>query len=473
MIGITAIGAYLPIYRLAREEIGKMWRTKGAAGEKAVAGYDEDAVTMAVDAAADCLKANQKKIDGLYFATTTSPYREKQSAAIIASALDLDKRCLTAEFTNTLRAGTSALQVAADTAFSRSAGQVLVVTSDCRTGAPKGKFESILGDGAAALMIGTEDPLAVIEGHYSLYSEFTDTWRTNQDRFPQSGETRLISEEGYRPLMQEVVSEIMKEHQLSPGDFSKIVFYATDGREHAQLAKSLGFDQSQVQDPLFTKIGNAGTAATFIMLVAALEQAAPGDRILFVGYGDGCDAFILRATQKIAELRGHTTMSQRLSMTRPIDYGTYLHWRELVPVEPPNFPERNEPSLAVRWRERRTVSALYGSKCRQCGAPQIHPLGQKARVCVQCQSKDDFEPYKFSNKTGKIFTYAVDLLQPTKNPPGLNGVIDFDGGGRLICEMTDYDLRKVEVGLPVEMTFRKLSQGKGPINYYWKAKPLN
>lgn len=79
MIGITAIGAYLPIYRLAREEIGKMWRTKGAAGEKAVAGYDEDAVTMAVAAAADCLNPNQKKIDGLYFATTTSPYRENRA----------------------------------------------------------------------------------------------------------------------------------------------------------------------------------------------------------------------------------------------------------------------------------------------------------------------------------------------------------------------------------------------------------
>ena len=94
------------------------------------------------------------------------------------------------------------------------------------------------------------------------------------------------------------------------------------------------------------------------------------------------------------------------------------------------------------------------------------------RICVACQSKDMFEEYKFSDKKGRLFTYAVDHLQPTKNPPGLNGVIDFDGGGRLICELTDYDLDRVKIGMPVEMTFRRLFQGKGIVNYFWKAKPL-
>ena len=81
--------------------------------------------------------------------------------------------------------------------------------------------------------------------------------------------------------------------------------------------------------------------------------------------------------------------------------------------------------------------------------------------------------YKFSDKTGKLFTYSIDHLQPTKNPPGLNGVVDFDGGGRLLCELTDYDPACARVGMPVEMTFRKLSQGEGIVNYFWKAKPRN
>jgi uncharacterized OB-fold protein len=165
-------------------------------------------------------------------------------------------------------------------------------------------------------------------------------------------------------------------------------------------------------------------------------------------------------------------MKDRLARKRPIDYGTYLNWRDLIPFEASSLPERGDPSLASRWRERRVIASLSGVKCRKCGTPQIHPIGQTIRVCVACQSKDEFDDYKFSDKKGTLFTYSIDHLQPTKNPPALNGVVDFDGGGRLICELTDCDLDRVEIGMPVEMTFRKLSQGKGIVNYFWKAKPI-
>jgi 3-hydroxy-3-methylglutaryl CoA synthase len=472
MVGITSIGAYIPKYRLSLEEIGKMWQARGAPGEKAVAGYDEDALTMAVAASLDCMKHNGSQADGIYLATTTAPYKEKQSAALVAGVVDLRKTSHTADFTNTLRAGTVAMKAAIDAIKGGSAEQVLVVASDCRMGAPRGRFEQILGDGAGAIMIGAKEPVAIIEGVYSIFSDFTDLWRTEKDVFIQSGEGRFIDEAGYIPTMKEAIAELMEKYSFAPKDFAKVVFYAPDNRNHAGLAKALGFDKNQIQDPLFGQIGNTGASATMIMLVTALEEAAPGDRILFAGYGDGVDAFILRATDTISRIKSAPLMKDRLAGTVPIDYGRYLTWRDLIPVEASSLPERAEPSLASRWRERKTVRALYGAKCRKCGTPQIHPLGQIARVCVACQAKDDFEDYKFSDKTGKLFTYAIDQLQPTKNPPGLNGVIDFDGGGRLICELTDYDLTRVATGMAVEMTFRKLSQGKGIANYFWKAKPI-
>jgi hydroxymethylglutaryl-CoA synthase len=476
MAGITSIGAYIPMYRLDRQEIGRMWHAKSGPGEKAVAGYDEDAVTMAVAAARDCVrrqdKQTGKQVDGLYFATTTAPYKEKQSAAIIASVLDLDRRCNTTDVTNTLRAGTTALKSALDAVKSGSAEHVAVIASDCRPGAPKGRFEQILGDGAAALMVGSSNVIASIEESCSMFSEFTDAWRTEADAFVKSGEGRFVDEVGYMPLMQETISELMKNSSLGAGDFSKVVLAAPDVRQHADLARKLGFDASRVQDPLFTRIGNTGTAAALVMLVAALEQASPGDRILFANYGDGCDAFILRVTEEIARMQTKPTMKERLERKRSIDYGTYLNWRDLVPFEASSLPERAEPSLASRWRERRVISPLNGVKCRKCGTPQIHPIGQTVRICVACQSKDQFDEYTFSDKRGKLFTYAVDHLQPTKNPPGLNGVIDFDEGGRLICELTDYDLDRVKIGMPVEMTFRRLFQGKGIVNYFWKAQPV-
>jgi len=93
-------------------------------------------------------------------------------------------------------------------------------------------------------------------------------------------------------------------------------------------------------------------------------------------------------------------------------------------------------------------------------------------VCVACQSRDAFEAYKFSDKKGKLFSYSIDHLQPTQNPPGVNGVVDFDGGGRLICELTDCEPDSVRTDMPVEMTYRKMYQGRGIVNYFWKAKPL-
>jgi 3-hydroxy-3-methylglutaryl CoA synthase len=472
MIGITSIGACIPKYRLNVEEITKFWRIKGAGGEKAVAGYDEDTITMAVAAALDCLSRDEVEVNALYLATTTNPYREKQGSAIIASAVDLKRETLTADFTNSLRSGSIAMRAALDAVKSGSAKSVLVAVSDSRMGAPQGRFEQLLGDGAAAIVIGDDRPLAEIEECCSISSDFTDVWRTAKDDFTQSAEGRFIDVVGYVPTLQEAVSGLMKKCGTVPRDFSRFVFYASGVREHAELAKKLGFEKGQVQDPLFASIGNAGTAAAFLMLVAALEEAAPGERILFATYGDGCDVFALRTTQNVARARAKPTMKDRLAQKSYIAYGKYLDWRNLVQVEASSLPTRPEPSLVSRWRERRSIAALYGVRCKDCGTPQLHPIGQTIRICAVCQSKDHFENYRFSDKRGKLFSYAIDQLQPTKNPPGLNGVVDFDEGGRLICELTDYDLDKVRIGMPVEMTYRKMSQGQGINNYFWKAKPI-
>jgi hydroxymethylglutaryl-CoA synthase len=472
MAGITSVGAYVPRYRLSLEEIAGFWRTRAAKGEKAVAGFDEDSATMAAAAALDCMNLSTEEMDGLYLATTTAPYKEKQTAAIVASAIDLKQESRTADFTNSLRSGSIALKAALDAVNSGSAKNILVTASDCRTGAPQGKFEFLFGDGAAAVSVGSGRVIAEIEDCYSIYCDFTDFWRKQEDAFIQSAEGRFSFSEGYLPAIQEAMSGLMKRCSATPKDFSKIVFYGLNAKEHAEAAKKMGFEKNQIQDPLFSQIGNTGTAAALLILISGLEEAQPGERILFAGYGDGCDAFALRVTKEIAGIRMQSPLKKRLAHKSRIDYGKYLYWKNLVPIETSSLPQRPEPSVTARWRERRSISALYGFRCRKCGTPQIHPLGQTARICVDCQSKDDFDAYKFSDKTGKLFSYSIDQLQPSKNPPGVNGVVDFDGGGRLICELTDCEPDKIHVGMPVEMTFRKMYQGQGIINYFWKAKPL-
>lgn len=471
MAGITSIGAYVPRYRLSLEAVARFWGAGGSQGEKAVAGCDEDSITMAVAASRSCMSLNREPVDGLFLATTTAPYREKQAAAVVASAVDLKRNSLTSDFANSLRAGSIALKSALCAVDSGAAENILVAASDCRPGAPKGRFEQLLGDGAAAFIVGAENIIAEIEDSYSIFSDFTDLWRTEKDDFVQSAEGRFIDAQGYMPLMEEAVSGLLERCSAAPSDFAKIVFHASDLREHMSLSRKLGFEKGRVQDPLFARIGNAGTAASFLMLAAALEEARPGDRILFAGYGDGCDAFALRVTDAIAGMRGRIGLKDMLAKTAPVDYGKYLLWRDFLNVEASTLPARTEPSLASRWRERGSISALYGVRCLSCGTPQFHPIGQAIRVCAACQAKDNFEDYKFSDRKGKLFSYAIDQLQPTLNPPGLNGVVDFDEGGRLICELTDYDLDAVAIGMPVEMTFRKMYQGRGIVNYFWKAKP--
>jgi 3-hydroxy-3-methylglutaryl CoA synthase len=364
------------------------------------------------------------------------------------------------------------MKAAADTINAGSCEHVLVTASDCRVGAPRGRLEQLLGDGAASVMLGKRNVIAEIEGSHSVYNDFTGYWRTDHDTFISSGEDRFMEETGYTPTMQQSISELFKKCKLTPGDISKAVFYAENEKQHAQFARRLGFDQSQTQDPLYKVIGNTGTAAPLMMLVSALEEAKPGDRILFASYGNGCDAFLLCVTEEISRIQTRPMMQDRLARRQPITYGRYLDWRELMSVEAANLPDQAKPSLAARWREHKGIAALYGVKCRKCGAPQIHPIGQMVRICATCQSKDDFDPYKFSDKTAKLFTFSIDKLQPTKNPPGVNGVVDFDDGGRLLMELTDCEIDKVKIGMPLEMTWRIFIESGGAVNYFWKAKPI-
>ncbi len=137
MVGIESYGAYIPWHRIDRMVIyGAMgWLNPVGLlpGEKAVASYDEDSLTMAVNAAMDCLKGiDRNAVDGVYFASVSLPYKVRQTAAIVATALDLRPDIRTADFTSSTKAGTTALAAARDAIKAGSAKKILVCASDCR-----------------------------------------------------------------------------------------------------------------------------------------------------------------------------------------------------------------------------------------------------------------------------------------------------------------------------------------------------
>lgn len=161
---------------------------------------------------------DRKSVDGLYFASTTPPYREKQSASIIRAVLDLNPNIITADFTDSLRA-TSALRAAIDAVKAGLAEKVLVVTADCRLPAPNSEFETIFGDGAAAFLIGNSDVSLNVEGSYTTSSEFIDVWRRENDPYPHTWEDRFVSTHGYLEMMKKATLAAMKKHHLSPKDY--------------------------------------------------------------------------------------------------------------------------------------------------------------------------------------------------------------------------------------------------------------
>jgi len=469
MAGIVSFGAYIPIYRLNREHIWLAWGGLPIAGESAIANFDEDSITMAVEAGNNCLQDfDRNEVDALFLASTTTPYKEKQCATIVAEALDLRRGVRTADFTNSLRSATIAVQSALDAVIAGSAKKVMVIASDCRMGHPSTADERSFGDGAAAVLIGKTQVVASIDGVHTHYDDIMYQWRLDNDRFVRSWEDRFIIQHGYQDNVVEAVKDLLNTCNVKPGDITKAVLFAYDIRRQQSVAKKLGFDaKTQLQDSLFSAVGNTGAAYTLMMLVSALEEAKIGDKIVMANYGDGADAFLInvsRGIQKIQKKRRGVQYHLASKMPLP-SYTHYLRYRGLL--EGWMFFE-NQSAATVQWRDRKWNISCRGEKCLSCGNINFPPQ----RICMYCQSKNNFEDIRLADRKGKLFTFSKDSLGPTLDPPIILSIIDFDEGGRFYAQMTDRDPEKIEVGMPLELTFRWMHSERGIRNYYWKCRPL-
>ena len=191
MVAIASYGAYIPIYRLSRQEMAQAWGIPGVPGERSVAAGDEDSITMAIAAGFECLAGiDPASIDGVYFASTTPPYTEKQCASVVAGALDLRQDIFTADFGDSLRSATVAMRAAYDAIESGSAKSILVVTADNRPAEPETMWEQLLGDGGAAFLLSKEGP-ATVRGFQSVTSEVIGPWRRSDDRYVRAFEPKL------------------------------------------------------------------------------------------------------------------------------------------------------------------------------------------------------------------------------------------------------------------------------------------
>ena len=480
MVGITSFGGYVPRYRLNRMIIfGSMgWLNPviitNARGEKAVANFDEDSITMAVAAGMDCLRGiDRSGIDAVYFASTTAPYRERQNANIVAGALGAGEQIRTADFSASLKAGTTALLSALEFAAANPGSKAVVCAADCRLGKMASTQEMVFGDGGGAVAVGDSDVIAEYKGCYSVSYDFVDHLRGANTKYDRMWEERWIRDLGYQSFIPEAVNGLCAKYGLSPTDFDRVVYPCYYGGARKSINAMFGEDPSKVQDDMLATVGDTGTAHPLLMLAAALETAQPGQKILLVSFGSGCDAMWFEVTDAVAKMQDGRGASRWLARRADLDnYQKYLVWRGMAP---PELGLRGEVDKETRWslvwRDRKSILGLWGGKCKACGTQQW----PAKRMCVNpdCGAIDQFEPVYLADKGGTIFSYTGDMLAASLNPPAVYGTVSFNGGGRTVLDFTDCTVEDLAVGNPVEFSFRiKFYDPKRDItNYFWKAIP--
>jgi len=346
-----------------------------------------------------------------------------------------------------------------------------VCASDCRLGKPASIQEMILGDASAAFVLGSEEVIAEFKGSFSTTYDFVDHYRGESARFDRQWEDRWIRDIGFEQLIPDVVHGLMNKCGMKISDFSRVVYPCIYPAVRKKLNKVLGFRPEVEQGNLQEEVGDSGSAHALVMLSAALDECSPGDRVLVVSFGGGCDALCFEVTDHILSRGSGCGICGSLASGAELDnYTKYLVWRNILPADGGLRSEEDEwTRWSTLWRKRKEVLGLWGSKCRKCGAVQY----PQQRVCVNpdCCTCDQMDEYPFADKTGRVASFTADMLAPSINPPAIYGQIEFEGGGRYLMDLTDCDLSEVKSGLPVVMSFRRkyVDEKRGVCGYFWKA----
>ncbi len=479
MVGITAYGGYVPRLRLDRQAVyaANKWFAPGlrgnAKGERAMGNWDEDSITMAVEAARDCLAGGDADMDGLYFASTTQPFKDRQNSGVIGTALNREEGLAVADFAGSQKAGTTALMAALDAA--RGGRRVMVAASDKRKTRVASTHELQFGDGAAALMVGTDKVIAKFLGGYSTSVDFVDHFRGDESDFDYTWEERWIRDEGYAKIVPPALKKALAQLNLKGSDIAHFIMPSLMGAVPKQMAKAAGVAETAVRDLLQDKLGDTGCAHALVMLVHALEGAKAGEKIMVVGFGQGLDVLVFEVTAELAKLSKRNGISGWLNRRKEEkNYMKFLAFNDMLPIEKGMRAEFDKKTaLSILYRNRDMIYGLVGGKCKVCGTVQF----PRSQVCVNpnCHAVDSQEPFSFAGLECSIMSWSADSLTFTPDPPAYYGMITFPEGGRFMADFTDCDAEQVKVGQKMRMTFRIRdvdSMRGGFKRYFWKATPV-
>lgn len=469
--GIIACGAYLPRRRLSRAAIARAheWARgmQPQAGRRCMAAWDEDSLTMAVEAGRLALDRRAPP-ETLIFASTTPPFADRLGSAIAATALDLPSALITQDVGGGLRAASSALL------RGLSGDRCLIIAGEKRVTKPGSGLESLSADAGAALLLGTTDIIAECLGYASMSADFVDHYRQSSADPDYVLEDRWLRDAAILGFVPETVGRALAKAGLDAAAVDIALFSLPNPHHAKAAAAACGLRAETVRDALSRDCGAAGAAHPFLALTEALEAAKPGQVLLLVGFGQGCDALLFRATDRLIDYRPALPVSRQIAAgVTEENYLRFLSHANRIELDWGLRAERdNRTAQSVAWRKSRDIYGFIGGRCRNCGTVQF----PRSRCCVNpdCRTFDSQEAERLADMGGTIKTFTDDWQAFTPDPPLRYGNITLAGGGNLLMELTDCPDSGLRIGQPVRMAFRlkDTDEKRNFRRYFWKAVPL-
>jgi uncharacterized OB-fold protein len=306
-----------------------------------------------------------------------------------------------------------------------------------------------------------------------MHADFVDHYRGSGTVYDYTLEERWVRDQGYLDFVPRTVVRALSQAGAVATDVRHFIAQGPH-RFTAAAARKAGIPDAAVVDDLGATCGDTGTAHPLLLLAGALDNARPGELVVLVGFGQGCDALVFRVNGNARPRNDGRGLAAALA--RGIGEREYLRFLSnsgIVEMDWGLRAERdNRTAQAVAWRRHREVTAFIGGRCSSCGTVQF----PKSQACVNpdCRAVHVLEDHPLAEAAARVKTYTEDWLAYTRSPPLVYGNVSFDDGGNVYAEFADTGPGELAVGAPVRFVFRikDFDELRRFRRYAWKATPV-
>ena len=455
---IAGVGTYAPLIRLDRAAASRALKFSGlggrSAGRRTVAGWDEDPLTLAAEAA----RMIEGRPDAVVFASTSAPFLERLHATLLVDALALLAKTRARDVSGSRRCAVSALLDAL-----LASGSTLVAAGERRPGRAGSPLHLAQGDGGAAALVADEGAARLL-GWASLSHDLVDIYASREHPEPYAYEERFVRETSVAEVLAPTIRRALADAGVAATDVEPIAGLWRD------IARATGLSAPNHAADIAAELGDLGAAHVLFGLALAAARARRGERILVAGFGSGCDALVFEMT---AAMPGAAAAEE--SLRRGVASSDYLRFLSLNGALELDWGVRSE----FEQKAQATVLDRYGRDMigfvggRDAAGNVQFP---KSRIPVRpdANGPEPMQDVRLADEFARIVSVTADRLNFTPDPPFWFGLAQFDNGARVMMEFTDADDRGFSVGDRVRMRMRIKSRDsrRGFRTYFWKAAPV-